>query len=111
MSTSNNTLPLAIGIDMGGTSVKYGVVRGAEILATGEPIITGDFKGPKALVAEMTRRVHQLRGDFPGVEAVGIGVPGGGAQGLLAALAMPFLPESDAVLDASLLWHDGGEVG
>ncbi len=74
MSTSDH--PLAIGIDMGGTSVKYGVVRGSEILHTGEPIITGDFKGPKALVAEMTRRVHQLRGDFPGIEAVGIGVPG-----------------------------------
>ena len=74
MSTSEQ--PLAIGIDMGGTSVKYGVVRGPEILHTGDPIITGDFKGPKALVAEMTRRVHQLRGEFPGIEAVGIGVPG-----------------------------------
>lgn len=74
MSTSD--LPLAIGIDFGGTSVKYGVVRGPEILHTGEPIITGDFKGPKALVAEITRRVHQVRNDFPGIEAVGIGVPG-----------------------------------
>ena len=74
MSTSEQ--PLAIGIDMGGTSVKYGVVRGPEILLAGEPIITGDFKGPKALIAEITRRVHQLRGQFPGIEAVGMGVPG-----------------------------------
>jgi len=73
---TTNDHPLAIGIDMGGTSVKYGVVRGSEILSTGEPIITGDFKGPRALVAEMTRRVHQLRAEFPGIEAVGIGVPG-----------------------------------
>lgn len=75
MSTSS-AQPLAIGIDMGGTSVKYGVVRGAEILHTGDPIITGDFKGPKALVAEFTRRVHQLRSEFPNIEAVGVGVPG-----------------------------------
>ena len=68
--------PLAIGIDMGGTSVKYGVVRGAEILHTGDPIITGDFKGPKALIKEITRRVHQLRSQFPAIEALGIGVPG-----------------------------------
>ena len=74
MSTSDQ--PLAIGIDMGGTSVKYGVVRGAEILHTGDPIVTGDFKGPKALIAEITRRVHQLRSDYSGIEAVGIGVPG-----------------------------------
>ena len=67
---------MAVGIDFGGTSVKYGVVRGPEILHTGDPIITSDFKGPKALIAEMTRRVHQLRGEFPGIEAVGIGVPG-----------------------------------
>jgi glucokinase len=74
MSTKDH--PLAIGIDMGGTSVKYGVVRGAEILHTGDPIITSDFKGPKLLVAEITRRVHQLRSLYPGIEALGIGVPG-----------------------------------
>lgn len=68
--------PLAIGIDMGGTSVKYGVVRGHEILFTGDPIITSEFKGPKALIAEFVRRVKSVRQDFPGVEAVGVGVPG-----------------------------------
>lgn len=73
---SNRVQPLAIGIDMGGTSVKYGVVRGPELLHTGDPIITGDFKGPKALVAEIARRIHQLRTTYPGIEAVGIGVPG-----------------------------------
>lgn len=73
---SSSKQPLAIGIDMGGTSVKYGVVRGAEILQSGEPIITADFKGPKALVAEMTRRVAAMREAFPGVEVLGIGVPG-----------------------------------
>lgn len=73
---STNEHPLAIGIDFGGTSVKYGVVRGPEIIHTGDPIITSDFKGPKALIAEMTRRVHQLRSQFDSIEAVGVGVPG-----------------------------------
>ncbi len=73
---SKSGQPLAIGIDMGGTSVKYGVVRGAEILHTGDPIVTGDFKGAKALIKEFTRRIHQLRSDFPDIEAVGVGLPG-----------------------------------
>ncbi len=73
---SSNDQPLAIGIDMGGTTVKYGVVRGAEMVHLGEPIITADFKGPKALVAELTRRVHPLRRQYPSIEALGIGVPG-----------------------------------
>lgn len=61
---------------MGGTSVKYGVVRGHEIIHTGEPIITGDFKGPKALIAEFVRRIQTLRTEFPDIRAVGVGVPG-----------------------------------
>ena len=68
--------PLSIGIDMGGTSVKYGVVRGHEILHTGEPIITGDFKGPKALIGEFVRRIHELKAQYPDIRAVGVGVPG-----------------------------------
>ncbi len=66
----------AVGIDMGGTSVKLGVVEGAKVIHKGDPIITADFDGPVAIVDEMVRRVNALREKFPAVAAVGAGVPG-----------------------------------
>jgi glucokinase len=68
--------PLAIGIDMGGTSVKMGVVQGAEILFHADPIPTKDFKGSKPLLAAMAETVRQLLQTAPGIRALGIGVPG-----------------------------------
>ena len=66
----------AIGIDFGGTSVKLGVCRGAELLHTDEPIITAAHPGPNALIGEMAARVARLRKDFPEIAAIGVGVPG-----------------------------------
>jgi glucokinase len=66
----------AIGIDFGGTSVKLGVCRGAELLHTDEPIITAAHPGPNALIGEMAARVARLRQDFPEIAAIGVGVPG-----------------------------------
>jgi glucokinase len=65
-----------IGIDMGGTSVKLGVCQGAAVLHKDEPIITDQFPGADAIVAEMARRVAGLREKFPEAAAVGVGVPG-----------------------------------
>lgn len=72
----NSSPPLAVGIDMGGTSVKIGVCRGPEVITRDEPIITGDFAGPAELVGEMVRRVRDLRARHPEIAAVGVGVPG-----------------------------------
>ena len=66
----------AIGIDFGGTSVKLGVCRGAELLHTDEPIITAAHPGPNALIGEMAARVAKLREKFPAIAAIGVGVPG-----------------------------------
>jgi len=66
----------AIGIDFGGTSVKLGVCRGAELLHTDEPIITAAHPGPNALIGEMAARVAKLRETFPDIAAIGVGVPG-----------------------------------
>jgi glucokinase len=66
----------AIGIDFGGTSVKLGVCRGAELLHTDEPIITAAHPGPNALIGEMAARVARLRQEFPEIAAIGVGVPG-----------------------------------
>lgn len=67
---------LSIGIDMGGTSVKYGVVRGHEVIHAGDPIPTAAFRGARALIAEFAKRVAELRELFPDIRAVGAGVPG-----------------------------------
>lgn len=68
--------PLAIGIDFGGTSVKTGVVRGAEIIDQAPPIATQDFDGPKALIKTITRTVDDLRKHHQEIAAVGVGMPG-----------------------------------
>jgi glucokinase len=66
----------AIGIDFGGTSVKLGVARGAELLHTAEPIPTQVHPGPQALIGAMVERVEMLRTQFPQIAAIGCGVPG-----------------------------------
>jgi glucokinase len=67
---------LCIGIDMGGTTVKYGVVRGCEILEECEPLPTPAFKGPKPLLKELIVRINALRKKHQGIAVVGMGVPG-----------------------------------
>ncbi len=67
---------LAIGIDMGGTSVKLGVCRGAELLFQADPIPTQDFRGAKDLLAALTDAILALKKAAPGIRAVGVGVPG-----------------------------------
>lgn len=66
----------SVGIDFGGTSIKLGVCRGGELLCTDEPIITGDFRGPAALISEMAARVARLRQKHSDIAAIGVGVPG-----------------------------------
>lgn len=66
----------SVGIDFGGTSVKLGVCRAGELLATDEPIVTANFHGPHALINEMAARVSRLRQTFPDIAAIGVGVPG-----------------------------------
>ena len=66
----------SIGIDFGGTSVKLGVCRGADLIHMDEPILTAAHPGPTALVTEMAARVAKLRTTYPAIAAVGVGVPG-----------------------------------
>jgi len=69
-------IPLAIGIDFGGTSVKTAVVSQSQILDHAPPIATQDFAGHEALIEEMVRVVNDLRVRHPGVAAIGVGMPG-----------------------------------
>ena len=73
---SASATPLAVGIDMGGTTVKYGVVRGHEIIDELEPLPTPAFKGPKPLLKELSARIAALQVKHKGIAAIGMGVPG-----------------------------------
>jgi glucokinase len=66
----------AIGIDIGGTSIKLGVCERDKVVHKDAPIRTADFRGPEPLAGEIERRVCALVRRFPDVEAVGVGVPG-----------------------------------
>lgn len=61
---------------MGGTTVKYGVVRGHEMLDEREPLPTPAFKGPKPLLRELSARIAELQRKHNGIAAIGMGVPG-----------------------------------
>jgi len=71
-----STFPLAIGIDFGGTSIKLGVVSGAEVLDLAPAIATQDYDGPDALIATMVRGIEDLRQRHTGIAALGVGMPG-----------------------------------
>lgn len=67
---------MAIGIDFGGTTIKLGVVAGAEVIDHAPAIATQDYAGPGELIAEMVRSIAALRARHPQVAAVGVGMPG-----------------------------------
>ncbi|WP_193211793.1 ROK family protein [Luteolibacter marinus] len=68
--------PLAIGVDFGGTSVKFGVLYRSNIIDQAPPISTQDFDGPDSLIEAILRVIADLRARHPKVEAIGVGVPG-----------------------------------
>jgi glucokinase len=69
-------VPLAIGIDFGGTTIKAGVVYQSNIIDHAPPIATQEFEGPEELVAAIGRVVEDLQKRHPGVASVGVGMPG-----------------------------------
>lgn len=67
---------LAIGIDMGGTSIKIAVIGGTEILEKAEPVATMDYGTPEAVFTEVGKRIKELQVKYPTIRAVGMGLPG-----------------------------------
>ena len=75
-STNSDPATKTLGIDFGGTSVKFGVCQNGEIIGRADPIPTARFAGPEALIAEIVTKVEELREQFPEISALGAGVPG-----------------------------------
>jgi glucokinase len=71
---------LAVGLDVGGTSVKLGVVDGEGRVLARDAVPTGSGSDPEALVASLARSVAGLRGqllsDAGAVDRIGVGCAG-----------------------------------
>ncbi len=72
---TNKPTPV-IGIDFGGTSVKLAVVGGETLLTSVYRIPTQDFDNPDQLIDRIADEIAKIRLEYPGVGAIGIGVPG-----------------------------------
>ncbi len=70
------TLPLSIGIDFGGTTIKIAVARGGEIIQRGTILDTQKLGSPEAMFDAISTVVAQLREAHPEVAAIGAGLPG-----------------------------------
>ncbi len=66
----------SIGIDFGGTSIKFGVVSGKEIIATSPRLATMDYGSSKELIDAIADTVIQLKSEHENIVAIGCGVPG-----------------------------------
>lgn len=73
MEGSENSL--AIGIDFGGTTIKAAVVDGADVVGRGMTIDTQKHSAQELIVA-LVDEINDLKGQFPGVCAAGVGLPG-----------------------------------
>ncbi len=69
-------LPLALGIDFGGTSVKTGVLYRGNLIEEAARIDTQEFEAAPPLIARIHETIVELRDKHPGIEAIGLGVPG-----------------------------------
>ena len=66
----------SIGIDFGGTSIKFGVVSGKEIVATSPSISPKDYPVASDLIRAIADKVEQLKSEQDNILAIGCGVPG-----------------------------------
>lgn len=75
-STHCMPVPLSIGVDFGGTTVKFAVIREGEVFDRGNVIDTQAHKSPDALIAAIIGEIRGLTARHQDVSAVGFGVPG-----------------------------------
>ena len=69
-------LPLAIGIDFGGTSVKTGVLYRGNLIEEAPRIETQNFESAPPLIERIHETIEDLRTKHPRIEAIGVGMPG-----------------------------------
>ncbi len=76
MNTPSSSPTTALGVDFGGTSVKFGVVQGHDVIDSAPAIATEDYTEPAPLIDAIVRVIEDLRVHHPNIAAIGAGVPG-----------------------------------
>ena len=66
----------AIGVDLGGTSIKIAVTQGEQILKKATPLPTAAYRSPEEIMAAMCQTMQELLREHPHAAAVGLGMPG-----------------------------------
>ena len=78
-SSTSETLPLVVGIDLGGTQIRAAVLRGAERLSR-IGLLTGDNPTPERIIPRMIHAVEQAIEDagttLDQIAGLGVGAPG-----------------------------------
>jgi len=72
---SQGKLPFTIGVDIGATATKFGVVQGARIVHGPEVVQTASFARPTSMLNLLATQIAKLQRKYP-VSSVGIGFPG-----------------------------------
>jgi len=68
--------PTTLGIDFGGTSIKFGVVQDGRIISHGNVVSTRQDGEIEPLIRSIVDEILRLQQKHPALEAVGFGVPG-----------------------------------
>ena len=76
-----------LGIDIGGTGIKFAVVEGSEIMYTSE--IPTEKSSCDKLISDIADECNRIRGMYS-IKAVGVGTPGLIKNGLVTAANLPF---------------------
>jgi len=67
---------LVLGIDIGGTTIKFGIVDPANGSIAAESSSVTPQSGSKAVAEEIARKVRELKSAYPEIDRIGVGVPG-----------------------------------
>lgn len=67
---------LAIGIEIGATATRTGLVHQKQVVELAPPLSTKEFSGPEELIEALSRGVEALKKKHAGVAAMGVGLPG-----------------------------------
>ena len=68
--------PTTLGIDFGGTSIKFGVVQDGQIIKRGNVLATRQDSEIEVLIGSIVDEILRLKQEYPALQAVGFGVPG-----------------------------------
>lgn len=71
---SGGAAPLSIGVDVGGTKIACGVLRGEELIE--RQVQPTPETGWEAVLDAVAAQVRALQAAHPGAQSIGVGVPG-----------------------------------